>query len=197
MQAELKKRFWKWQTQSYLSLSKRRRTLFTESSTVTQISVLDKSSPKDQPASETHTLTTSNVSAVWGWFNSAGLHVLCGATKPQNLIVPLNTVWRISRGAAKISVDNLSVLFFIDSISHIFHIVKHFSSYRLQYWQAERSQLLSPFVLIIVFVLKALLHILLTTMSSFLLLLVKQMLSQQVCSECGCKTLSFLFSKFM
>uniref|UniRef100_A0A3Q1I3S0 Growth hormone releasing hormone receptor b n=1 Tax=Acanthochromis polyacanthus TaxID=80966 RepID=A0A3Q1I3S0_9TELE len=48
VQAELKKRFWKWQTQSYLSYSKRRRTLFTESSTVTQISVLDKSSPKDQ-----------------------------------------------------------------------------------------------------------------------------------------------------
>uniref|UniRef100_A0A3Q3JMM8 Growth hormone releasing hormone receptor b n=1 Tax=Monopterus albus TaxID=43700 RepID=A0A3Q3JMM8_MONAL len=49
VQAELKKRFWKWQTQSYLSYSKRRRTLFTESSTITQISVLDKSSPKDQP----------------------------------------------------------------------------------------------------------------------------------------------------
>uniref|UniRef100_A0A672HPD7 Growth hormone releasing hormone receptor b n=1 Tax=Salarias fasciatus TaxID=181472 RepID=A0A672HPD7_SALFA len=31
VQAELKKRFWKWQTQSYLSYSKRRRTLFTES----------------------------------------------------------------------------------------------------------------------------------------------------------------------
>uniref|UniRef100_A0A3B4ZT09 Pituitary adenylate cyclase-activating polypeptide type I receptor-like n=1 Tax=Stegastes partitus TaxID=144197 RepID=A0A3B4ZT09_9TELE len=66
--AELKKRFWKWQTQSYLSYSKRRRTLFTESSTVTQISVLDKSSPKDQPVSDTlaltHSLTPSNVSTV-------------------------------------------------------------------------------------------------------------------------------------
>ncbi|KAM4629868.1 vasoactive intestinal polypeptide receptor 1 [Polymixia lowei] len=57
VQAELKKRFWKWQTQSYLSYSKRRRTLFIESSTVTQISVLDKSSPKEQPVSETHALT--------------------------------------------------------------------------------------------------------------------------------------------
>ncbi|XP_067452357.1 pituitary adenylate cyclase-activating polypeptide type I receptor [Thunnus thynnus] len=68
VQAELKKRFWKWQTQSYLSYSKRRRTLFTDSSTVTQISVLDKSSPKDQPVSETqaltNTLTPNNVSTV-------------------------------------------------------------------------------------------------------------------------------------
>ncbi|XP_016398285.1 vasoactive intestinal polypeptide receptor 1 [Sinocyclocheilus rhinocerous] len=37
VQAELKKRLWKWQTQNYLRYSKRRRTLFTESSTVTQI----------------------------------------------------------------------------------------------------------------------------------------------------------------
>ncbi|XP_008336765.1 pituitary adenylate cyclase-activating polypeptide type I receptor isoform X2 [Cynoglossus semilaevis] len=61
VQAELKKRLWKWQTvwqtQSYLSYNKRRRTLFTESSTITQISVLDKSSPKDQPGSETQVLT--------------------------------------------------------------------------------------------------------------------------------------------
>lgn len=64
VQAELKKRFWKWQTQSYLRYSKRRRTLFAESSTVTQISVLDKSSPKDQPVSETHALTPNNVSTV-------------------------------------------------------------------------------------------------------------------------------------
>ncbi|KAM9848835.1 pituitary adenylate cyclase-activating polypeptide type I receptor [Aulostomus maculatus] len=67
VQAELKKRFWKWQTQSYLRYSKRRRTLFTESSTVTQISVLDKSAPKDPlPGSETHTntVTTSNISTV-------------------------------------------------------------------------------------------------------------------------------------
>ncbi|XP_068176532.1 vasoactive intestinal polypeptide receptor 1 [Antennarius striatus] len=63
VQTELKKRFWKWQTQNYLRYSKRRRTLFTESSTVTQISVLDKSSP-NQLTSETHTLTPSNVSAV-------------------------------------------------------------------------------------------------------------------------------------
>ncbi|KAA0712942.1 Pituitary adenylate cyclase-activating polypeptide type I receptor [Triplophysa tibetana] len=49
VQAELKKRLWKWQTQSYLRYSKRRRTLFTESSTVTQISVLEKSSPKELP----------------------------------------------------------------------------------------------------------------------------------------------------
>uniref|UniRef100_A0A3P9NUM1 Growth hormone releasing hormone receptor b n=1 Tax=Poecilia reticulata TaxID=8081 RepID=A0A3P9NUM1_POERE len=40
VQAELKKRFWKWQTESYLSYSKRRRTLFNESSTVTQISIV-------------------------------------------------------------------------------------------------------------------------------------------------------------
>ncbi|XP_077391289.1 vasoactive intestinal polypeptide receptor 1 [Festucalex cinctus] len=53
VQAELKKRFWKWQTQNDLRYSKRRRTLFTESSTVTQISVLDKSSPKDGPACQT------------------------------------------------------------------------------------------------------------------------------------------------
>ncbi|KAM3619674.1 uncharacterized protein V6R79_011656 [Siganus canaliculatus] len=64
VQAELKKRFWKWQTQSYLSYSKRRRTLFNESSTVTQISVLDKSSPKDQPGSEANPLTPNNMSAV-------------------------------------------------------------------------------------------------------------------------------------
>ncbi|KAM8875069.1 pituitary adenylate cyclase-activating polypeptide type I receptor isoform 1-T2 [Spinachia spinachia] len=64
VQAELKKRFWKWQTQRYLSYSKRRRTLFTESSTVTQISVLDKSSPRDQPASETRPLAHCDVSAV-------------------------------------------------------------------------------------------------------------------------------------
>uniref|UniRef100_A0A3B4BV28 G-protein coupled receptors family 2 profile 2 domain-containing protein n=1 Tax=Pygocentrus nattereri TaxID=42514 RepID=A0A3B4BV28_PYGNA len=43
VQAELKKRLWKWQIQGYLSYSKKRRTLFTESSTVTQISVLEKS----------------------------------------------------------------------------------------------------------------------------------------------------------
>ncbi|XP_053700283.1 pituitary adenylate cyclase-activating polypeptide type I receptor-like [Synchiropus splendidus] len=61
VQAEFKKRFWKWQTQSYLSYSLRRRTLFTESSTITQISVLDKSSPKDPTAAETQTpLTPSN-----------------------------------------------------------------------------------------------------------------------------------------
>ncbi|KAM4739768.1 pituitary adenylate cyclase-activating polypeptide type I receptor [Anableps anableps] len=64
VQAELKKRFWKWQTQSYLTYSKRRRTLFNESSTVTQISVLDKSSPKEQQGSESHALTPNNVSAV-------------------------------------------------------------------------------------------------------------------------------------
>ncbi|XP_056115114.1 vasoactive intestinal polypeptide receptor 1 [Rhinichthys klamathensis goyatoka] len=54
VQAELKKRMWKWQTQNYLRYSKRRRTLFTESSTVTQISVLEKSSPKEQPLTESH-----------------------------------------------------------------------------------------------------------------------------------------------
>ncbi|TWW58431.1 Pituitary adenylate cyclase-activating polypeptide type I receptor [Takifugu flavidus] len=64
VQAELKKRFWKWQAQSYLTYSKRRRTLFTESSTVTQISVLDKSSPKEQPSSETRGLMSSSVSSV-------------------------------------------------------------------------------------------------------------------------------------
>uniref|UniRef100_A0AAR2KX98 G-protein coupled receptors family 2 profile 2 domain-containing protein n=1 Tax=Pygocentrus nattereri TaxID=42514 RepID=A0AAR2KX98_PYGNA len=52
VQAELKKRLWKWQIQGYLSYSKKRRTLFTESSTVTQISVLEKSSPMEQPSSE-------------------------------------------------------------------------------------------------------------------------------------------------
>lgn len=61
VQAELKKRLWKWQTQSYLRYSKRRRTLFTESSTVTQISVLEKSSPKELPLTESH----NSVSAVW------------------------------------------------------------------------------------------------------------------------------------
>uniref|UniRef100_H3CL61 Growth hormone releasing hormone receptor b n=1 Tax=Tetraodon nigroviridis TaxID=99883 RepID=H3CL61_TETNG len=60
VQAELKKRFWKWQAQSYLTYSKRRRTLFTESSTVTQISVLDKPSPKEPPSSETHGLMSSS-----------------------------------------------------------------------------------------------------------------------------------------
>ncbi|KAG9330042.1 hypothetical protein JZ751_027457, partial [Albula glossodonta] len=33
VQAEMKKRLWKWQTQGYLSFTHRRRTLFTESST--------------------------------------------------------------------------------------------------------------------------------------------------------------------
>ncbi|CAL8394149.1 unnamed protein product [Boreogadus saida] len=56
VQAELKKRLCKWQTQNHLRYSKRRRTLFMESSTITQSSVLDKSSPKDRPASETCTL---------------------------------------------------------------------------------------------------------------------------------------------
>lgn len=65
VQAELKKRFWKWQTQSYLRYSKRRRTLFNESSTITQISVLDKSSPKDKPSSEGQVLTSHSVSTVW------------------------------------------------------------------------------------------------------------------------------------
>ncbi|KAJ8377023.1 hypothetical protein SKAU_G00076030 [Synaphobranchus kaupii] len=52
VQAEMKKRLWKWQMQGYLSFTKRRRTLFTETSTVTQISVLEKSSPKDLLYSE-------------------------------------------------------------------------------------------------------------------------------------------------
>ncbi|TRY91952.1 hypothetical protein DNTS_035452 [Danionella cerebrum] len=60
VQSELKKRLWKWQTQSYLRYSKRRRTLFMESSTVTQISVLEKSSPKELPLIEYH----NSVSAV-------------------------------------------------------------------------------------------------------------------------------------
>ncbi|XP_013873373.1 pituitary adenylate cyclase-activating polypeptide type I receptor [Austrofundulus limnaeus] len=64
VQAELKKRFWKWQTQSYLSYSKRRRTLFTESSTITQISVLDKSSPKDKLSPEGQVLTSNSMSSV-------------------------------------------------------------------------------------------------------------------------------------
>uniref|UniRef100_A0A672NGN7 Growth hormone releasing hormone receptor b n=1 Tax=Sinocyclocheilus grahami TaxID=75366 RepID=A0A672NGN7_SINGR len=58
VQAELKKRLWKWQTQNYLRYSKRRRTLFTESSTVTQISVLEKSSPK-LPLTESHNSVSS------------------------------------------------------------------------------------------------------------------------------------------
>ncbi|XP_042178277.1 pituitary adenylate cyclase-activating polypeptide type I receptor [Oncorhynchus tshawytscha] len=58
VQAELKKHLWKWQIQGYLRYSRRRRTLFTESSTVTQISVLEKSSPKELPCiSDTHILT--------------------------------------------------------------------------------------------------------------------------------------------
>ncbi|XP_035271093.1 pituitary adenylate cyclase-activating polypeptide type I receptor-like [Anguilla anguilla] len=52
VQAEMKKRLWKWQMQGYLSVTKRRRTLFTESSTVTQISILEKSSPKELPSSD-------------------------------------------------------------------------------------------------------------------------------------------------
>lgn len=80
VQAELKKRFWKWQTQSYLRYSKRRRTLFAESSTVTQISVLDKSSPKDQPVSETHALTPNNVSTVWETLDSVGPRAVCYKT---------------------------------------------------------------------------------------------------------------------
>ncbi|XP_043098024.1 vasoactive intestinal polypeptide receptor 1 isoform X1 [Puntigrus tetrazona] len=59
VQAELKKRLWKWQTQNYLKYSKRRRTLFTESSTVTQISVLEKSSPKELPLTESHNSVSS------------------------------------------------------------------------------------------------------------------------------------------
>uniref|UniRef100_A0A671SV20 Vasoactive intestinal polypeptide receptor 1-like n=1 Tax=Sinocyclocheilus anshuiensis TaxID=1608454 RepID=A0A671SV20_9TELE len=59
VQAELKKRLWKWQTQNYLRYSKRRRTLFTESSTVTQISVLEKSSPKELPLTESHNSVSS------------------------------------------------------------------------------------------------------------------------------------------
>ncbi|XP_038147534.1 pituitary adenylate cyclase-activating polypeptide type I receptor [Cyprinodon tularosa] len=62
VQAEMKKRFWKWQTQSYLSYSKQRRTLLNESSTVTQTSVLDKSSPLEQPGSEGTALTPNNAS---------------------------------------------------------------------------------------------------------------------------------------
>uniref|UniRef100_A0A3Q2DMJ2 Growth hormone releasing hormone receptor b n=1 Tax=Cyprinodon variegatus TaxID=28743 RepID=A0A3Q2DMJ2_CYPVA len=64
VQAEMKKRFWKWQTQSYLSYSKRRRTLLNESSTVTQTSVLDKSSPLEQQGSEGTALTPNNASLV-------------------------------------------------------------------------------------------------------------------------------------
>lgn len=60
VQAELKKRLWKWQTQSYLSYNKRRRTLFTESSTITQISVLDKSSPKDHPTAAAAAASTAS-----------------------------------------------------------------------------------------------------------------------------------------
>ncbi|XP_061883956.1 vasoactive intestinal polypeptide receptor [Entelurus aequoreus] len=49
VQAELKKRFWKWQTEKHLQCRKQRGGLSTESSTVTQISILDKCNPKDQP----------------------------------------------------------------------------------------------------------------------------------------------------
>ncbi|CAB1332187.1 unnamed protein product, partial [Coregonus sp. 'balchen'] len=80
VQGELKKRLWKWQTQGYLSYSRRRRTLFTESSTVTQISVLEKSSPKELPCiSDTHThthrhtLTHSSVSICDDTHNSIEL----------------------------------------------------------------------------------------------------------------------------
>ncbi|KAL4635338.1 pituitary adenylate cyclase-activating polypeptide type I receptor-like [Arapaima gigas] len=59
VQAELKKRLCKWQSQSYLTFAKRRRTLFTESSTLTQISVLEKSSPKDLLSSEGHNSVSS------------------------------------------------------------------------------------------------------------------------------------------
>ncbi|XP_028977297.2 pituitary adenylate cyclase-activating polypeptide type I receptor [Esox lucius] len=61
VQAELKKRLWKWQAEGYISYSKRRRTLFTESSTVTQISVLEKSSHKEVPCvSDSHSLAHSH-----------------------------------------------------------------------------------------------------------------------------------------
>ncbi|XP_019727310.1 vasoactive intestinal polypeptide receptor 1 [Hippocampus comes] len=65
VQAELKKRFWKWQTQNYLRYSQRRRTLFTESSTLTQISVLDKcSSPKEDAGCGPSAAPPCDVSAV-------------------------------------------------------------------------------------------------------------------------------------
>uniref|UniRef100_A0A3Q2G843 Growth hormone releasing hormone receptor b n=1 Tax=Cyprinodon variegatus TaxID=28743 RepID=A0A3Q2G843_CYPVA len=64
LNGEVSKRFWKWQTQSYLSYSKRRRTLLNESSTVTQTSVLDKSSPLEQQGSEGTALTPNNASLV-------------------------------------------------------------------------------------------------------------------------------------
>ncbi|KAJ7986334.1 hypothetical protein DPEC_G00338850 [Dallia pectoralis] len=61
VQAELKKRLWKWQAEGYLSYNKRRRTLFTESSTVTQISVLERFPHKELPcASDSHSLTQSD-----------------------------------------------------------------------------------------------------------------------------------------
>jgi len=80
VQAELKKRMWKWQTQNYLRYSKRRRTLFTESSTVTQISVLEKSSPKEQPLTESH----NSVLTVWNQLFTIHLIPFFSFLKPLN-----------------------------------------------------------------------------------------------------------------
>ncbi|XP_051930141.1 vasoactive intestinal polypeptide receptor 1 [Hippocampus zosterae] len=64
VQAEVKKRFWKWQTQKDLRYSRRRRTLLAESSTLTQISVLDKGSPKDEGGRGPGAAPPCHVSAV-------------------------------------------------------------------------------------------------------------------------------------
>ncbi|KPP72755.1 pituitary adenylate cyclase-activating polypeptide type I receptor-like [Scleropages formosus] len=77
VQAELKKRLCKWQSQSYLNFTKRRRTLFTESSTVTQISVLEKPSPKDLLLSEGHNSVSSPISKCHSshWANERSPHM--------------------------------------------------------------------------------------------------------------------------
>nr|XP_015209610.1 PREDICTED: pituitary adenylate cyclase-activating polypeptide type I receptor-like isoform X2 [Lepisosteus oculatus] len=50
VQAEMKKRLAKWHNQGYSTFTQKRKTLFTESSTVTQLTVLEKPSPKRKPS---------------------------------------------------------------------------------------------------------------------------------------------------
>ncbi|XP_061738901.1 vasoactive intestinal polypeptide receptor isoform X2 [Nerophis ophidion] len=64
VQAELKKRFWKWQTEKYLQCRKQRGGLSTESSTVTQISILDKCNPRDQPGDVVSVLPLCDLTSV-------------------------------------------------------------------------------------------------------------------------------------
>ena len=150
VQAELKKRFWKWQTQNYLRYSQRRRILFTESSTVTQISVLDKSSPKQQPASETHVLTLSNVSVVWGSVNPA-----------QSPIQRLTFTGHRSSTGSNIGLPKLELLtwmeLFLPAASHLSHSSGWCFNSRASV--CAGGKVTSSFTLCFHFALGALLHI--------------------------------------